>query len=195
MNHKNPESPFKQKVVMERQQMLLPDGIRSITFLLLLLSAFACQNTPVVTTGLGDSTAESQTNSPDSSQILQRLSSLSGCYQMTIKDDTALMQITVQDSNITGTLVYLFREKDKNKGELSGAVRGEYIYADYRFYSEGTTSTREVVFKIKDRALVPGFGDIIQRDSKIVFTNKDSLQFQYETPFLKLPCPGLSSGS
>ena len=188
MNHKNPQKTFKQKVVNGRQQMLHPGPIRAIIFLLLF--AFACQNTPGSTTASGNSTDDSLTNFVDATQTLQQPPSLSGCYQMTIKDDTALLQITVNDSIVTGTLVYLFREKDNNRGELTGALKGEYIYADYTFYSEGITSTREVVFKMKDHALVPGFGDIMQRDSKIVFTNKDALQFQYETPFLKQPCPG-----
>ncbi|MEJ7914165.1 MAG: hypothetical protein WKF70_13475, partial [Chitinophagaceae bacterium] len=190
MNHKNPQGSLAHKVLNGWHQFRHSLHMESPVVLLLTMFALACQNASVSSTGAGNTKGDPQSKSPDSTLTMKRPPSLSGCYQMTLKEDTALLEITVQDGSVTGTLVYLFKEKDKNRGELRGVVNGEYIYADYTFYSEGTTSTREIAFKIKDQALVPGFGDIIQKNLKIVFTNKDALQFQYETPFLKLPCPG-----
>jgi hypothetical protein len=114
---------------------------------------------------------------------------LTGCYQMTLKGDTVTMNIDLLDSTVTGNLDYRFKEKDTNSGTLKGVIRDRYIYADYTFHSEGTTSIREVVFKVEGNTLVPGFGDIVEQDKKIIFTNKEAIQFQDETPFLKVTCP------
>jgi len=113
---------------------------------------------------------------------------LKGCYQMTLKGDTATMKIDLLDSTVTGYLDYHFKEKDLNSGTLKGVIRDRYIYADYTFRSEGISSIREVIFKVEGNTLVPGFGDIVEKDKKIIFTNKDAIQFQYETPFLKVSC-------
>lgn len=113
---------------------------------------------------------------------------LSGCYEMVLKRDTAALNITLKDSTITGNLQYYFQEKDDNNGVLKGVIRDRYIYADYTFQSEGTTSVREVVFKIEGDTLVPGFGNITEQDGKIIFSDRSTLQFQHETPFLKVTC-------
>lgn len=114
---------------------------------------------------------------------------LSGCYQMTLKRDTATLQLELQDSTVTGTLEYRWFEKDWNKGTLHGVLRQDRIHADYTFRSEGITSVREVVFQIaEDGSLVEGFGDLVQKEGKLVFADKQALQYQVNHPFLPIPC-------
>lgn len=114
---------------------------------------------------------------------------LSGCYQMIMKRDTATLKIDLADSTITGQLNYYFFEKDRNSGSIIGVIRNGYIYADYQFMSEGVMSVREVVFKIVDDSLVQGFGDLKEQNGKLVFTDKDALQYHQTNPFYKVSCP------
>lgn len=114
---------------------------------------------------------------------------LTGCYQMILKRDTATLELDVKDSTVTGTLQYRWFEKDWNEGTLKGHVRQDRIHADYSFHSEGVTSVREVVFRIaEDGSLVEGFGDLVQQDRKLVFADKEALQYQETHPFLPIPC-------
>ena len=50
---------------------------------------------------------------------------LTGCYQMTLKKDTAFLNLQVVDTTVTGILNYRFFEKDQNKGTLQGVLRND----------------------------------------------------------------------
>jgi hypothetical protein len=114
---------------------------------------------------------------------------INGCYEMTIKRDTAKLNLTVKDTTVTGTLAYKWFEKDNNTGTIKGVLRNNIIVADYTFHSEGTTSVREVIFKIQNGTILQASGDITQQDNKIIFTDKNNLQYNEIYPFIKVRCP------
>ena len=114
---------------------------------------------------------------------------LAGCYQMTLKKDSAILDLNIQDTTVSGKLNYIFFEKDQNRGTINGVLRNDVIYADYTFESEGKTSVREVIFKISGDTLIPAYGELTLRDNKIIFANKQDLQFNDLHPFIKVACP------
>jgi hypothetical protein len=119
---------------------------------------------------------------------------LGGCYQMILKRDTATLELDLKDSTVTGTLQYRWFEKDRNEGTLRGILREDAIHADYSFQSEGGTTVREVVFRIgEDGSLQEGFGDLVPRQGKLVFADKQALQYQVSHPFLSIPCNNRST--
>ncbi|HVG41631.1 MAG TPA: hypothetical protein VM888_08470 [Chitinophagaceae bacterium] len=159
--------------------------------LLLILFAFAsCSNNNTTSKIINDDSTGSTVhgNSKDTIVTAQPLV-LSGCYQMVFKKDSADLLLDVKDTTVTGTLNFYLFEKDKNTGSIKGVLRDNMIYADYTFQSEGKTSVREVVFKIEDQNLVQAFGDITEKGSKLVFTDKENLQYQTANPFIKTDCP------
>lgn len=113
---------------------------------------------------------------------------LNGCYQMIMKQDTANLRLQITDSTITGTLNFYLYHKDKNEGSIKGVLRNNMIYADYTFQSEGMTSVREVVFRLDNDVLVQGFGELTEKEGKIIFLNKNRLQFNEDNPFIKENC-------
>lgn len=113
---------------------------------------------------------------------------LGGCYEMAIKKDTARLMLTIKDSTVTGSLVFNWHEKDGNTGMIKGVVRDSFIVADYTFQSEGITSVREEVFKIRDGSLVHGFGDLQEQNGKVVYKDRSRLQYDLDHPFLKVDC-------
>jgi hypothetical protein len=153
----------------------------------------ACANDTATANADGSDTAlSSQTphNNGDATGVIgAKPIALNGCYQMTLKRDTATLNLSLKDTTVTGTLRYDWHEKDHNNGTIKGVLRNDAIYADYIFESEGTTSVREVVFKIQDTVLLQGFGDLTEENGKIIFQHRDSLQFQENHPFLKIMCP------
>jgi hypothetical protein len=114
---------------------------------------------------------------------------LTGCYEMTLKKDSAFLDLQVTDTVVTGTLNFNFFEKDRNSGTLQGVLRNDKILADYTFQSEGVTSVREVVFQIKDSTLLQGHGELKQQGTKLVFADPENLQYQTANPFIKVACP------
>ena len=111
------------------------------------------------------------------------------CYlYVKAKDTVRLTLITANGNNVSGDLVYSFFEKDKNSGTVSGMFKGDTLYADYTFQSEGTSSVRETVFLKKGTTLIEGYGEITEKDNKQVFKDKKTLKFEGNVILNKVEC-------
>lgn len=149
----------------------------------ILLIATACNNSTekTVTAGTGDTTVISVTSAaPDSS--------LSGCYSLIVKRDTATLQLQTKGINITGPLTYNFYEKDRNDGTFQGEVKDNVLTGWYIFRSEGVVSVRQVIWKINNDKLLPATGDMIQRGDTLLFSEPDKLKYDSTGAFMKVPC-------
>jgi len=158
--------------------------MKNILFFAGMLLLIACGNTDNSASTTGETT---HANTNDTIVTTAPIV-LTGCYQMTMRRDSGWLNITVNDTVVTGDLNYNLYEKDKNTGIIKGVVRDNMIYADYTFQSEGTTSVREVIFKISDDTLIQAFGDLTEKNGKIVFTNTNDLQYINSSPFIKGNC-------
>lgn len=114
---------------------------------------------------------------------------LAGCYEMTMKRDTAFLSLQVQDTVVSGKLRFHWYARDGNVGTIKGVLRDSLIVADYTFESEGLTSVREVIFKIEGPVLQQAVGELEERDGKIVFRDHAQLQYMRTYPFVKIACP------
>ena len=111
------------------------------------------------------------------------------CYSAIIKKDTISLSLTVKDSSLEeGELHYNFFEKDKNHGTLTGTFKGDTLFADYTFMSEGKSSVREVVFLKKGNTFIEGYGDVEEKDNKMVFKDKKKLSFDGKIALSKTDC-------
>ncbi len=67
-------------------------------------------------------------------------------------------------------------------------MKGDTLLADYTFMSEGKQSVRQVVFLIKDTAAIEGYGDVEERNNKMVFKNISQIPFEKGQRLHKVPC-------
>jgi hypothetical protein len=153
-----------------------------------LLTFIACTDQPSEKTNAskGDSIADA-TGRNDSSAGKT-------CYASFKNKDTAFISITQNDTAISGVLVYDFYEKDRNNGTITGVTKGDTIIADYLFGSEGTTSTRQVVFLRRGQQLIEGFGDVSEDNGKMIFTNRSALTFDTSVVFQLTDCSTMPTG-
>ena len=125
----------------------------------------------------------------DNSHVSATPIPLDGCYKMIFQYDTVTMRLNVIDSFVTGDLSYHLYAKDQNNGSIKGVIRDSLIIADYTFRSEGMMSVRQVAFKIQaSTALVEGHGELNTKSDTFRFKDVNSLTFQYDRPFVKIPC-------
>lgn len=111
------------------------------------------------------------------------------CYKGILKEDTIAMTLIVKDREITdGQLSYHFVEKDKNDGTLKGQIKGDTIFADYTFMSEGKQSIREVAFLKQGNAYIEGYGEVKEVNGKMIFVNPRQLKFDSKTILSKTEC-------
>jgi hypothetical protein len=149
-------------------------------FLVSVFLSVACGNKSANTSTTGESTHASSNDTIVTTAPVV----LTGCYQMIMKNDSGWLNLTVNDSVVTGDLT----EKDSNTGTINGVVRDNMIYADYIFESEGMSSVREVIFKISGDTLIQAFSDLVEKNGKMVFSNTTNLQYISTSPFIKGKC-------
>ena len=114
------------------------------------------------------------------------------CYQAVIEKDTITLSFMINSVNqFEGELYYSYYQKDKSFGTLLGNVKGDTIFADYTFQSEGKTSVREIAFLKKDPdTFVEGHGEVIDINGKASFKNKRKIKFDGNLVYNKIKCKG-----
>ncbi|MFA6945126.1 MAG: hypothetical protein WC220_04410 [Pedobacter sp.] len=114
--------------------------------------------------------------------------SSTNCYLYAGEADTVSLNLTHAGDSITGSLVYNFKEKDKNTGTINGRMNGNILIAEYIFLSEGTQSSRQVAFKFEGGNFVEGYGESYSQNDKILFKNIDSLNFNGSMKLTEIAC-------
>lgn len=110
------------------------------------------------------------------------------CYTYANNNDYVLMRITIIDNLVSGDLVYEYFEKDKNSGKINGAMKGDTLFAEYTFMSEGVTSIREVSFIKSGNEWREGYGEVSEQSGKVVFADKKKIAFSSKIPLTKTDC-------
>jgi hypothetical protein len=157
--------------------------MKNLAFLLVTFSAFASCNPSKTKTetaaGIADSAAPAEMKIQVPNQE---------CYALTGKD-TVFLKLEKFPNVVTGALSYKIKEKDSNKGTIDGVLRGDTLLADYTFASEGTTSTRQVIFLIKDGMATEGYGSMEEKKGKMQFKDRRMVDFSKGLRLKRTDCP------
>lgn len=155
---------------------------QSFLFLSLVTIAFASCNEPKKST---QTTKEEDTSKAIENKIMIPASS---CYATTAGKDSVHLKVEVFPNVVTGNLSYKLYQKDSNKGEFEGNLNGDTLIADYKFMSEGKQSIRQVIFLIKDGVATEGYGNMEEKNGKMVFKNQKEVTFGKGLVLKKVPC-------
>ncbi len=110
------------------------------------------------------------------------------CYGYTSAKDTVNLHFQISGNIVTGDLAYNYFAKDKNTGTIQGNMKGDTLFAEYKFMSEGSESIREVVFLKKGNDFVEGYGDVEEKNGKMIFKNTSGLNFNNNLILKKVAC-------
>jgi hypothetical protein len=111
------------------------------------------------------------------------------CYSTTGGKDSVYLKLEKFPNVVTGQLLYKLYEKDSNTGDIDGVLRGDTLIAYYKFRSEGIESVRQVIFLIKGDVAKEGYGEMEERDGKMVFKNLQEIIFSKSPMLQKITCP------
>lgn len=146
---------------------------------------FAC----MLLTALGSCKQESETAAkPETKNTVTGTVPSRSCYSYATNGDTFSLKLTIAESQVLGTLSYNFAQKDDNTGTLEGTNINKVIVADYTFVSEGQKSVREVAFQKVGRTYVEGFGEMEERNGKMVFKDRNAIKFDGPVIYQSVPC-------
>ena len=123
-------------------------------------------------------------------RVIDSTSSLAGCYTAILNKDTSelVLQHLAGATSVSGELEIANFEKDKNNGTINGEVKDDLIVGWYKFFSEGKSSVRQIVFKIEGNSLLEGYGDITMSGDTALFKSIVSLNYLKDKPFVKRDC-------
>ncbi len=123
-------------------------------------------------------------------RVIDSTSSLAGCYTAILDKDTSelVLQHLGGAISVSGELQITNFEKDKNTGTLNGEIKDDLIVGWYKFFSEGKSSVRQIVFKIDGDNLLEGYGDITMSGDTVLFSNIVALNYLKDKPFVKRDC-------
>ncbi len=155
------------------------------SFLVLFLAAIiiaSCNNEPKKST---EATTVGDTSKTVENKIMIPASS---CYFSTTGKDTVQLKLEVFPNVVTGKLLYKFYEKDSNTGEFNGQLHGDTLLADYKFISEGKLSTRQVIFLIKNGTATEGYGNMEEKEGKMIFKDVNGVSFGKGLVLQKVEC-------
>ncbi len=110
------------------------------------------------------------------------------CYTYISNKDSAFMRIKMAYDSVTGELIYNYFEKDKNTGTIHGKMKGDTLFADYTFLSEGMKSIRQVAFLKSGNDFAEGYGDMEDVNNKMVFKNTGKLNFKSNIILKQVEC-------
>ena len=110
------------------------------------------------------------------------------CFRFGSNDDTIQMDLEIKDTMASGKLFYNFSEKDDNYGAFRGILKNDTLKANYTFTSEGKTSVRSIAFLKTGDGLIPGYGEMVERDGKMVFANESALNFDENSILKRVNC-------
>lgn len=100
------------------------------------------------------------------------------CYLGVSGRDSVVLTLRKDaESLASGELSYLFYEKDKSRGTFSGRMKGDTLFADYTFTSEGVESTREIAFLQQGNTMTEGYGDATEIQGVMTFKDPRKLEF------------------
>ena len=111
------------------------------------------------------------------------------CYSTSDGKDSVYLKLEKFPNVVTGRLMYKLHEKDSNTGDFDGVLHGDTLIADYKFLSEGTNSVRQIIFLIKDNTAREGYGDMEERNGRMVFKNMQEIDFMKSALLNKIDCP------
>jgi hypothetical protein len=109
------------------------------------------------------------------------------CYSYNENGSVISIELHYGKDGVDGNLYYGLKEKDRNQGIFNGRIENNILIADYKFQSEGTESTRQVAFQLKDGKLVEGYGEMNEDGTR--FKDVSKLSFTSTMPLSKTDCP------
>ena len=160
--------------------------MKNILFILLFSATLAasCKNEPKKITDAASTV--------DTAKMVENktTTTAASCYSYIKNKDTVTLKMEGSANVVTGNLSYKFYEKDSNKGEIIGQLNGDTLLADYKFMSEGISSTRQVIFLIKNNVAKEGYGKMEEKNGKMVFKDMKSVSFETGLALNKVECGG-----
>ena len=147
------------------------------------------KNTSIITLSLAIfASCNTEKKQESTTQTEVKSAQTEACYQHTKDSSTIKLNLKINDNIVTGDLLYDYYQKDRSAGKIKGELKSDTLFANYTFVSEGIESEREVVFLRTINGWVEGYGEIDDKDGKVMFKNKSKITFDNNVLLTETTC-------
>lgn len=123
--------------------------------------------------------------------LIKNTPKITGCYVGKLAGDVYTLDISSQaDNALTARIDFNFAQKDRSVGTFSGSYTNGILDGRYEFESEGTTSSRELIFKGDASGFVEGYAALDPINGE-AFARP--LNVTWEKQFIFSPAQGCST--
>jgi hypothetical protein len=110
-----------------------------------------------------------------------------GCYQRISGKDTAILELQIKDSLVTGRMVHKIVGMPLLESRIAGVIRDSLLIGENVFPSPEEPQ-RQIVFLVKEDKLISAYGELSASEGKIVFTDLRNLKLDTALTFSKAAC-------
>ena len=96
--------------------------------------------------------------------------------------DTLYIRLDILGELVNGVYNWLPAEKDVMKGTFTGTMENGVVTALYTYRAEGKIAKQEILFKLTDRGLLVGTGDLVQDQGVWLFKDKSKAEYGAAVP-------------
>lgn len=133
-------------------------------------------------------TSVSETKATDTAVHSSPTISGKHCYAYVSAKDSIFMNVEIKGKGAIGKLIYKLSEKDKNEGTFEGIMNADTLFATYHFSSEGIMSNREIIFILNDNKALEAYGELVEENGKMKFSNPRQLSLEQTFALSKVNC-------
>lgn len=150
----------------------------------------AALNAVIILFGCNDNSDKTEKNTATKNEAKEPeiAESSTSCYILENGKDTVSLKMIIDKDQVSGILLYHYFEKDRNRGYIKGKMKGDTIFANYTFMSEGIESKRDVVFLKKGDELMEGYAKINSVTGEPDFTDHSAIKFDEKFVLKKSDC-------
>ncbi|MDT0643294.1 hypothetical protein RM553_10680 [Zunongwangia sp. F363] len=110
------------------------------------------------------------------------------CFLYANDNDTINLGLEILGDQVTGYLMYHLAEKNKNTGEIVGEMKGDTLFAEYFFSSEGRESKRDVFFLKDEKSIIEGHAEMEQTEEGMKFIENPDINFDHNIVLQRTNC-------
>ncbi len=159
--------------------------------IIIALALLSCNNTSETTRTEIKPTTDTAQRAADS-LAQSSTGAQAACYLAVDDRDTIRLQLTINDSLVSGKMQYDNYQVDGNIGTVQALKQGGRISGHFTFFAEGMWSVREIIFEERNGQLLQASTNNMSYGKDTMrFTNTQNLAFDEDRPFKPVPCSTL----
>lgn len=100
------------------------------------------------------------------------------CFEYTMDRDTYDIRLNINQQAVTGHMRFKNYQKDSSEGAITGTLVEDILNIYYNFESEGMSSVRQIMLKVRNNLVITGEAEEVHRGDSALIGNPDAVVYE-----------------